>query len=101
MASIASALATLAAAGIDVSAMQEELLTASANEVFERKCVTPETSIIVGWQTEMFELAASVSDGIKSEVKTVQGGATRKVHLFGIDTPHGHLTVSLKSEVQA
>lgn len=95
MASIASALKTLADAGVDVSALTSELLTAQAQEVFDRKCNAGADL----WVQRAFDWAEVISGEIKSERKNVQGGAERIVHMFGIDTPHGHLSVTLKSEV--
>jgi hypothetical protein len=50
------------------------------------------------WVNLSFEWAEAVSNGIVGETKKIQGGAVRTVRQFGIDTPHGHFTVQLKSD---
>jgi hypothetical protein len=50
------------------------------------------------WASDMFDFAETVQNELVGEVKNVQGGATRMVRVFGIDTPAGHLKVELRSE---
>lgn len=112
--SVLDALAVLAESGIDFGSDHNEAiaeLTRSAymsraveiiggnGDNLPGKLVGDKTDFTAEqWATDLFDLASNVANQFVGEVKNVQGGATRTVRVVGIDTPHGHLKLELRSE---
>jgi hypothetical protein len=112
--SIADALSTLAAAGIELGAEHADAiaeLTRSAylsraveviggnGENLPGKLVGYKGSMTAeDWAGRLFDFAELFANDFAGEAKNVQGGAVRMVRVVGIDTPHGHLKVELRSE---
>jgi hypothetical protein len=111
--SIADALSTLAAAGIELGAEHAEAIAELTRSAFMSRAVEifdgngenlpgklHEDAELdgAGWADVSFDLAANMVRDLAGEAKNVQGGAVRMVRVFGIDTPDGHLKVELRSE---
>lgn len=97
--SVAEALAVLAATeGIELTAEQLALAEeatrsqfySAAVETFKRKANGDPES----WADDSFALAEAIADGIVSKDRA-QGRGFITEHMYGIDTPYGHLKVSL------
>jgi hypothetical protein len=111
--SLSDALAAIESAGISFNAEQtaalEELKSAAfrqpAVEIFEGngenlpgKLVEDAASDGEAWVTHLFSLAEEFYTDVVADLnRKVQGGAIRDVRVVGIDTPHGHLKIELRS----